>query len=55
VARDVLAGRTPDGVPFVDGYPSRRVLEKAGMRLRGQRVGEEDGETVELVMYAALP
>jgi RimJ/RimL family protein N-acetyltransferase len=30
---------------------SRRVMEKAGMRARRQRVGEEDGEAVELVLY----
>jgi RimJ/RimL family protein N-acetyltransferase len=30
---------------------SRRVMEKAGMRHCGDRVGEEDGETVELVVY----
>jgi ribosomal-protein-alanine N-acetyltransferase len=33
---------------------SRRVLEKAGMRPCGQRVGEVDGQTVELVVYEAL-
>jgi len=30
---------------------SRRVMEKAGMRLAGERLGEEDGELVELVVY----
>ena len=30
---------------------SRRVMEKAGMRLRGRRVGEVDGEQAELVLY----
>ena len=30
---------------------SRRVMEKAGMRLRGHRVGEVDGERAELVVY----
>jgi ribosomal-protein-alanine N-acetyltransferase len=33
---------------------SRRVLEKAGMRHCGQRVDEQDGQTVELVVYEAL-
>jgi [ribosomal protein S5]-alanine N-acetyltransferase len=33
---------------------SRRVLEKAGMRHCGQRLGEVDGEPVELVAYEAL-
>jgi RimJ/RimL family protein N-acetyltransferase len=30
---------------------SRRVMEKAGMREYGRRIGEEAGETVELVLY----
>ena len=30
---------------------SRRVMEKAGMRLCDERLGEEDGELVELVVY----
>lgn len=30
---------------------SRRVMEKAGMRYRGRRVGIEDGEPVDLVVY----
>ena len=34
---------------------SRRVMEKAGMRLYGQRTGEEAGETVELVIYEITP
>jgi [ribosomal protein S5]-alanine N-acetyltransferase len=33
---------------------SRRVMEKAGMRLRGHRAGEVDGEPAELVVYEAL-
>jgi ribosomal-protein-alanine N-acetyltransferase len=33
---------------------SRRVMEKAGMRLHGQRLGEVDGEPAELVVYEAL-
>jgi hypothetical protein len=33
---------------------SRRLLEKAGMRLCGQRMGEVDGEPAELVVYQAL-
>jgi 4a-hydroxytetrahydrobiopterin dehydratase len=32
---------------------SRRVMEKAGMRLLGQRTGEVDGEPAELVVYEA--
>ncbi len=32
---------------------SRRVMEKAGMRLREERLGEVDGELVELVVYEA--
>ncbi len=30
---------------------SRRVMEKAGMRLREERLGEVDGEVVEVVVY----
>jgi ribosomal-protein-alanine N-acetyltransferase len=30
---------------------SRRVMEKAGMRLAGERLGEVDGELVELAIY----
>ena len=30
---------------------SRRVMEKAGMRLRARRVGEVDGEQADLVVY----
>ena len=33
---------------------SRRVMEKAGMRLHGRRVGEVDGEQAELVVYEVL-
>jgi aminoglycoside 6'-N-acetyltransferase len=33
---------------------SRRVMEKAGMRLHGRRVGEVDGEQAELVIYQVL-
>jgi hypothetical protein len=33
---------------------SRRVVEKAGMRLHDQRVGEVDGERAELVVYQVL-
>jgi [ribosomal protein S5]-alanine N-acetyltransferase len=33
---------------------SRRVMEKAGMRLHGRRVGEADGERAELVVYELL-
>ena len=36
---------------FVDHGASRRVMEKAGMQLCGERLGEEDGELVELVVY----
>jgi RimJ/RimL family protein N-acetyltransferase len=39
---------------LVGHVASRRVLEKAGMRHCGQRVGEEDGQTVALVIYEAL-
>jgi [ribosomal protein S5]-alanine N-acetyltransferase len=39
---------------LVGHVASRRVLEKAGMRPCGQRPGEVDGETVELVVYEAL-
>jgi [ribosomal protein S5]-alanine N-acetyltransferase len=39
---------------LVGHVASRRVLEKAGMRQVGQRVGEVDGQTVELVVYQAL-
>jgi RimJ/RimL family protein N-acetyltransferase len=39
---------------LVGHVASRRVLEKAGMRGCGQRVGEEDGEPVALVVYQAL-
>jgi len=34
---------------------SRRVMEKAGMRLCGHRTGEEAGEKVELVVYEITP
>ncbi|PLS76012.1 MAG: hypothetical protein CYG61_04550 [Actinobacteria bacterium] len=40
---------------MVDHAASRRVTEKADMRLCGQRAGEEDGESVELVAYELLP
>lgn len=33
---------------------SRRVMEKAGMRLHGRRAGEVDGEQAELVVYELL-
>jgi RimJ/RimL family protein N-acetyltransferase len=39
---------------LVGHVASRRVLEKAGMRPCRQRVGEVDGEPVELVAYEAL-
>jgi RimJ/RimL family protein N-acetyltransferase len=42
------------GETMVDHVPSRRVMEKAGMRQAGERVGEEGGERVELVIYEAL-
>ena len=38
---------------LVEHVASRRVMEKAGMRLGGERLGEEDGELVELVFYEA--
>lgn len=34
---------------------SRRVMEKAGMQHCGHRVDVEDGESVDLVVYEALP
>jgi RimJ/RimL family protein N-acetyltransferase len=43
VLADTLVGHTA----------SRRVMEKAGMRLRDRRRGEVDGEQVELVVYEA--
>jgi 4a-hydroxytetrahydrobiopterin dehydratase len=43
VLADTLVGHTA----------SRRVMEKAGMRLQDRRVGEVDGEQVELVVYEA--
>jgi RimJ/RimL family protein N-acetyltransferase len=36
---------------LVDHKASRRVMEKAGMRLLERRMGTEDGEPVELVVY----
>jgi RimJ/RimL family protein N-acetyltransferase len=44
VVAETLAGHTA----------SRRVMEKAGMRLAGRRVGEVDGEQAELVVYELL-
>jgi hypothetical protein len=46
------------GVPgvaetLVDHVASRRVMEKAGMSHCGERAGEEDGQTVQLVVYEA--
>jgi RimJ/RimL family protein N-acetyltransferase len=40
---------------FVDHAASRRVMEKAGLRQVGSRVGEEDGQTVDLVLYELVP
>jgi ribosomal-protein-alanine N-acetyltransferase len=40
---------------LVELTASRRVMEKAGMRYCGRRVGEVDGATAELVVYQALP
>ena len=40
---------------MVDHVASRRVMEKAGMRLCGQRSGVEAGEPVELVTYEIVP
>ena len=42
------------GETLVEHAASRRVMEKAGMRHHGQRTGEVDGQTVELVAYEAL-
>ena len=39
---------------MVEHTASRRVMEKAGMRYYGQRVGTEHGESVDLVVYEAL-
>jgi len=39
---------------LVEHAASRRVMEKAGMRLHGRRVGEVDGEQAELVVYQVL-
>ncbi len=36
---------------LVGHVASRRVMEKAGMRLYGERLGEVDGELAELVVY----
>ena len=33
---------------------SRRVMEKAGMTLCGERTGDVDGEIMDLVIYEAL-
>ncbi len=41
-----MQARTP-----VEHHASRRVMEKAGMRLSGQLLEEVDGELVELVVY----
>jgi len=40
---------------MVNHGASRRVMEKAGMRESGRRIGEEDGEAVELVGYELIP
>jgi RimJ/RimL family protein N-acetyltransferase len=39
---------------MVEHTASRRVMEKAGMRYCGQRVGIEDGEKVDRVVYEAV-
>ncbi|MCA1672599.1 MAG: GNAT family N-acetyltransferase [Actinobacteria bacterium] len=39
---------------MIEHTASRRVMEKAGMRCCGQRVGIDNGETVDLVVYAAV-
>ncbi len=39
---------------MVEHTASRRVMEKAGMRYCEQRVGAEDGKSVDLVFYEAL-
>lgn len=40
---------------MVSHRASRRVMEKAGMTESGRRIGEEDGEAVELVGYEFVP
>jgi RimJ/RimL family protein N-acetyltransferase len=40
---------------LVEHVASRRVMEKAGMRFARERLGEEDGELVELVFYELAP
>lgn len=53
----VLAGsgiRRVVAETMVEHAASRRVMEKAGMRRCGQRVGIEDGESVNLVLYEAV-
>jgi RimJ/RimL family protein N-acetyltransferase len=40
---------------MVDHTPSRRVMEKAGMRECGTRLAEEAGATVEVVAYELPP
>lgn len=40
---------------MVEHSASRRVMEKAGMRYCGRRVDNDDGKSVELVVYEALP
>jgi RimJ/RimL family protein N-acetyltransferase len=39
---------------LVDHTASRRVMEKAGLRYCGERVGEVDGQTEQLVVYEVL-
>jgi RimJ/RimL family protein N-acetyltransferase len=53
----LLAGpgvRRVVGETFVGHVASRRVMEKAGMRYVGERLGEEDGEVVDLVVYETV-
>jgi RimJ/RimL family protein N-acetyltransferase len=40
---------------MVEHSASRRVMEKAGMRYCGRRVAHDNGQSVELVVYEALP
>jgi RimJ/RimL family protein N-acetyltransferase len=40
---------------LVEHTASRRVMEKAGMRPCGQRIGEVDGTSAALVVYEARP
>jgi hypothetical protein len=67
VAVALLEGRLPAGVVVAPGYPSQfslevlqmvaraKVMEKAGMRPCGERIGEVDGRSAALVVHEARP